>query len=294
MADIRKIALSGLHVTPFIKLERTRYCLMFIKATINRQHDVLLLIDTAASSTVLTRALADRLAIVAADNRYVGHTVDDARSFRYQKATIERLEAGGQAVENFTVLISERELYYANSHYASNGIDGFDGLLGADFLSRFCVSIDVPNDQIEFAVLRDSATPESPHELCIDFRFDKFAVIVELEVAEGVKGNFILDTGAACSVFSTRIARALDVKDDQTETIPLKRARGIGGMMFFWPAWRFQRSSFWFRISTIHQYFATSASMEFWAAISFTTLGSHSITQTASSRLTGLPEKRRL
>ena len=203
---------------------------MFIKATINQQHEVLLMIDTAASSTVLTRSLADRLAIAPSGNHFVGHTVDDARSFRYQKAVIERLEAGGQAVENFSVLISERELYYANSHYEKNGIKGFDGLLGADFLSRFLVSIDVPNDQIEFA-LRERADARSSHELCIDFRFDKFAVILELEVAEGVKGNFILDTGAACSIFSTRIAAALDIKEEQTETIPLRRARGIGGMI---------------------------------------------------------------
>jgi aspartyl protease len=204
---------------------------MFIKATINRQHDVLLMIDTAASSTVLTRQVADRLRLAPSDNLYVGHTVDDARRFRYQKTTIERLEAGGQTVENFPVLISERELYYANSHYEKNGINGFDGLLGADFLSRFLVSIDVPNDQIEFSALGQQAARHAPTGQSISFRLDRFAVILELEVAKGVKGNFIFDTGAACSIFSTRIAGALDIKQEQTETIPLTRARGIGGMI---------------------------------------------------------------
>ncbi|MCI0391364.1 MAG: retropepsin-like domain-containing protein [Acidobacteria bacterium] len=229
MADILKIAMRDLH-TPFIKLERTRYCLTFIKAKINDAQEVLLMIDTGASSTILTRDTAGRLKLDVSTGLFAGHTIDDAGNFKYRKATLDRLTAGGRTVESFPVLVSERNLYYPSSHYEVYGIKNIDGLLGSDFLRRFIVSFDAANNQVTFGLPGEPVKDDPLQGQSVGFRLLNFMVIVEVEVAKGVKGNFLLDSGAAFTIFSTGITEELKIKESQMVTIPIERARGIGGM----------------------------------------------------------------
>lgn len=231
MAEILKIVMRGVNKSPVIKLERTRYCLTFIKARINDTQELLLLIDTAASSTILTQAAADRLKLKVASESFAGNTIDGARSFKYRKAVLSRLTAGGQTVEGFPVLISERGLYYSGSHYEAHGIKDIDGLLGANFLRRFIVTFDAANNQVTFGLPRQPGADDSQQGQSMEFRLSHSMIFVEVEVEKGVKGNFLLDTGAAFSVFSTRMTEALKIEESRMATIPLKRARGIGGMV---------------------------------------------------------------
>jgi hypothetical protein len=228
MANIKSIALPGFYVTPFAKLEKTRYCLAFVTATINRAHQALLLIDTASSDTILTKSFADETGIECPDSVYSGHTVDDARSFRYQRATLDEFEVDNHLLRGFPVLVSERTIYYANSHYQYSGIKKIDGVLGADFLKRFVVSFDIPNRRIDFGAPGNGSCPKAK---AVEVVVDRFAVVVEVEVAEGVIANFLLDTGAASTFFSPGLVSALDVGPGDTEVVPLRQARGIGGMV---------------------------------------------------------------
>jgi hypothetical protein len=231
MANILKIAMPGLYVTPFIKLERTRYCLTFIKAKINDTKEVLLMIDTGASSTILTRDTADRLKLDVSSGMFTGHTIDDAGNFKYRKATLDRLTAGGRSVECFPILISERNFYWSGSHYEYYGINNIDGVLGADFLRRFIISVDAANNQVTFGLPQQPVMNDPLQGRSVEFRLFNSMIIAEVEVAKGVKGNFLLDSGAAFSIFSTGITEDLKINESQRVTIPLECARGIGGMI---------------------------------------------------------------
>src|SRR6185436_9324390 len=100
---------------------------------------------------------------------------------------------------------------------------------GVDFLKMFVVSVDAGNHQIEFNLPEEA--PDTSHGASIDFELNRFGVIVEVDVADGVSGNFLLDTGAPGSYFCPRIAELLGIKEEDRRTIPLRNARGIGGKM---------------------------------------------------------------
>lgn len=227
MADIITIAMRDLHISRFIQLERTRFCLLFLRARLQDDHEALLLVDTAASSTVLMPTAAARLQLAASAAQYGGQSIDDAKSFAYRKARLDRLTVAEQTVEDFPILISGRNLHYAESHYAAYGITDVDGLLGADFLRRFRVFIDAERSEIR---LSDPAgTTVAPAGLRVPFHLARFAIVVEVEVAPGLRGNFLLDTGAAWSVFSPALVERLGAQEMEKEVIPLQNARGLGG-----------------------------------------------------------------
>lgn len=227
MAEILTIAMRDLHISRLIRLDRTRYCLIFLRARLADTHEALLLIDTAASSTVLMPSAAARLSLTASAAQFGGRSIDDAKSFAYRKAQLGSLTAAGQTVDHFPVLISQRTLHYAESHYAAYGINEVDGLLGADFLRRFRVFIDVGNK--ELCLSDPDEAGAMPAGSRVPFQQARFAIIIEVEVAPGITGNFLFDTGAAWTVFSPSLIERLGVPPADREVIPLQNARGLGG-----------------------------------------------------------------
>ena len=124
--------------------------IMVLNAEVNGQFPARLILDTGASSVVVSRELAERIGVsqeLKTSPVYVQTAggIVDAYPTR-----LERLAVGGAVVEDLPVLVCE-----------TFGKD-YDGLLGVNFLQRFKVTIDPTNGQIHF---RDaSGLPADPIE----------------------------------------------------------------------------------------------------------------------------------
>jgi hypothetical protein len=86
-----------------------------------------------------------------------------------------------------------------------------DGIMGTAMFSDFVITIDFPQNQMEFLRKQDL----DPSSVIPAWYFYNL-LLVELEVNGQHRGNFIVDTGAVATVLSHNMARNLGV-DEKTE-----------------------------------------------------------------------------
>ncbi len=100
--------------------------------------DAWLLLDTGATVTVISRAMADRLGIGSGERRL--SQLADGRVIETARLRVDSLTVGPKVKYNAEIAV-----------IPSNGPEmGFDGLLGMNFLSDFRYHVDVGNQVIEW------------------------------------------------------------------------------------------------------------------------------------------------
>ncbi|MGD0586837.1 MAG: retropepsin-like aspartic protease [Oryzomonas sp.] len=103
--------------------------------------DAWLLLDTGASTTMISTGLADRLGIKPDNTQQSLSQVADGRVLRTFRTRVDSLSVGPKMKYNAEVSIMP----------SSNGVvSDFDGLLGMNFLGDFSYRLDVNNQTIEW------------------------------------------------------------------------------------------------------------------------------------------------
>jgi clan AA aspartic protease (TIGR02281 family) len=106
----------------------------------SRVMDTWMLLDTGASTTVITASLADRLGIGSASTERGMAQIADGSVIQTQRTRVDHI-AVGPKLKNFIEI----------SIVPSNGpISDYDGLLGMNFLGDFRYHLDINNQTIEW------------------------------------------------------------------------------------------------------------------------------------------------
>jgi predicted aspartyl protease len=111
--------------------------LVAVPVTINDSSTLLFLLDTGASSTILSSAAADRLGIPKGAKRTL---LTAGGGLAVSTRTLESLQLAGTRLTDVEIAVADVELM-RTLHV--------DGILGSDYLRRFKVTIDYDNEAVE-------------------------------------------------------------------------------------------------------------------------------------------------
>jgi len=113
-----------------VKLDR-RGNSFYAKVRLNRRYTAQLLVDTGASSTQISRALAERMGLKPDSGRQVRCVLADGSVTHAREVTLKEVRVGGAKVKKVPVVVLE-----------SDSAERIDGLLGMSFLGHFNFRID--------------------------------------------------------------------------------------------------------------------------------------------------------
>jgi predicted aspartyl protease len=172
---------------------------IIVNAKINRQLDCKLLVDTGAAVTALHQAFAQRLGTVSTSNLKVG-TVSKAVNTNY--AVIESLSLGRVTVNDISAVVGDFPLF--------SEIPGEHpiGLLGADVLKRFLVTINFQEKTLTLSDPKQVTVPPNAIVLSTSPIFSN-AIVVSGRVDDKRDLNFLVDTGASMNHLPSSAAQAL-------------------------------------------------------------------------------------
>ena len=111
---------------------------LLVNALLNGTVDATLILDTGASSTTISKALATRLGIVLEEETAGFSTMADGRLVPTTFITLDSIQVGSAVRQEVSASVLEN----APS-------PGVDGLLGMTFLKNFIIQLDIEKNQVE-------------------------------------------------------------------------------------------------------------------------------------------------
>ena len=182
--------------------------LMIVEGYINDSGPYRFLVDTGATSTVISNELIVQLKIpiiTSAVIKCVGGTGKTATHL----CKAAKLRVGPLEISNLPVSSFDNKIF--------EGL--IDGVLGTSDLADFLITLDYPSQRILLEP-RDSekvskARPVTPPDVTeVNFRMFGNLILLPLSINGRVTRNFLLDTGAVMSALSKRQASFLGVRED--------------------------------------------------------------------------------
>ena len=177
-----------------IELQRDHYNRMTVPVTIDKHGPFNFMIDTGAQATVLSRDLADRLAL---SDRESATLVAMASTRTIETAFVPNLRLGSRQFDIQTAPLVDR----AN-------IGSADGVLGLDSLQDQRVLLDFDKQKIAVADAKKLGGNKG-YEIVINARRKLGQLIVTNAHFDGVSVAVIIDTGAQASIGNTELMRRL-------------------------------------------------------------------------------------
>jgi predicted aspartyl protease len=177
-----------------IELQRDHYNRMTVPVTIDKHGPFKFMIDTGAQATVLSRDLADRLALSDRDSATL---VAMASTRTIETAFVPNLRLGSRQFDIQTAPLVDR----AN-------IGSADGVLGLDSLQDQRVLLDFDKHKIAVADAKELGGNKG-YEIVIRARRKLGQLIVTNARFDGVSVAVILDTGAQASIGNVELMRRL-------------------------------------------------------------------------------------
>ena len=157
---------------------------IIVKARINNSIDAAFIVDTGASQSVIDESLANAL------GPHPSSTISitaGARALPLAYTKISSLSLGSVTVNDIPVLIKN----------LSDLADHPSGLLGANILKRFLITIDFENNRIVLADPRNDSAREGATVVPTLSVFGGTALIVKGKLDDRLETNFLVDTGAS-------------------------------------------------------------------------------------------------
>jgi len=184
-----------------IALEHDRYRRMTVPVTIGDHGPFRFMLDTGAQATVVSRALADRLAL---NDRKTAILVGMASRKEVETAAIYDVGLGSRS-------------FYIRSAPVVEGVNigGADGILGLDSLQDQRVLLDFANEQILVADA-DELGGNRGYEIIVKARERLGQLIITEARLDGVRVAVVVDSGAQNSIGNPALFRRF------------RRARHIG------------------------------------------------------------------
>ncbi len=199
------------------------YGLMIVEGRVNGEGPFRFLVDSGATSTVLSNSLIEELKIPIISTAVVkcvgGTGKTGARLCKAEKLKIGELEIQNLPVSSFD-----------NTIFA--GL--MDGVLSTADLADFLITLDYPDQKIQLnpwsrAKVIKSSVKASPDVIQSDFRILGNLILVPIAINRQNVRNFLFDTGAVTSVLSKRQAAVLGVREDSPNaTVDIQFAGACG------------------------------------------------------------------
>lgn len=177
-----------------ISLEQERYRRMTVPVTIGEAGPFRFMLDTGAEATVVSRGLADRLAL---NDRQTAILVGMASRKQVETAAI------------YDVGLGSRSFYIRSAPVVDDeNIGGADGILGLDSLQDQRVMIDFVNEQISVADAEQLGGNRG-YEIVVKARERLGQLIITQARLDGVRISVVVDSGAQGSIGNPALLRRL-------------------------------------------------------------------------------------
>ncbi|MEW5975124.1 MAG: aspartyl protease family protein [Acidobacteriota bacterium] len=180
--------------------------LMIVEGFVNGEGPFRFLVDTGATSTVLSEALLKELKIPSLATATVKCVGGDG-TIRTQMSRLDRFKLGDLEIKDLPVASFDNTIF----------AELIDGVVSTADLSRFLITLDYPDHRILLTprpedTAKKHSLPERSSER-IKFRTLGNLVLVPVALNQTQSRNFLLDTGAVMSTLSKRQASLLGVND---------------------------------------------------------------------------------
>jgi tetratricopeptide (TPR) repeat protein len=188
------------------------YGLMIVEGYVNDEGPYRFLVDSGATSTVLSNAVLDHLKITPITTATVkcvgGSGKTPTKLCKVSKLKIDELEISNLPVASFD-----------NQIFA--GL--IDGVLGTADLSDFLIGLDYPDRTITLspqtaAQTNSESRKNTDQGTRTEFRFLGNLILLPVSINHEGPKNFLFDTGAVTSTLSKRQAALLGVREDSPDS----------------------------------------------------------------------------
>jgi len=191
---------------PFI-VPPTRAVGLVIKASVNGGPVLRLLLDSGTQYIVLDRKAAAKSGCTGGtDLDLVGAGAATATIVKMQRA--QSVRVGDLNLHDVPLLVQNRSL-----------ADGIDGALPLSLFAGFLIRLDIPGRTLE---LLPYAAPIDEHADAVRSISSNHLLFVTGTVNDKSRGFFLLDTGAAYTAISRKVARELNISETMAERVPLE------------------------------------------------------------------------
>jgi predicted aspartyl protease len=171
---------------------------IIVRVRLNRQVDCRFILDTGASQTVIDKATAATLGPIAS----AGFSITTgAKAMTVNYTTLSAFTIGAITLDNLPVLISDLSALKTATNESAIG------LLGANVLRKFLVTIDFQNKQVILSNPHKVTLPEHATALKTSPIFGATALVVEGTLNDKTKANFLVDTGASFNSLPSSAAK---------------------------------------------------------------------------------------
>lgn len=188
---------------------------IMVKAKINGKPDVLLILDTGATTTVLNTA--------------------DATAYGIAKSSDFKMTTGSGTIKTSYINLSSLslgDLLLTNVPVAVSDLPGFQelpghkpaGIIGADILRRFLVCIDYENREVTFSDPHDVKVPDDAIVITTEPALGAAGLVVQGRL-EGQPITLLVDTGAAFNNVSEHLIKRLL----KSSPLPVGKVEGLDG-----------------------------------------------------------------
>lgn len=187
-----------------------------IGARINEMPEARFIVDTGASQTVIDSKTAQALGPVASSTFNV---TAGSKSVALNFTKIEKLRLSDISVENAAALVKDLSSFAtAIGHRPA-------GLIGANVLRRFFVTIDYQNKKLVLADPTSATAPAGAKVIATSPVFGASALVVTGKIDGKQQINFLVDTGAAFN----NLPKSLAGKLDTGPILPVGQIFGLDG-----------------------------------------------------------------
>ena len=184
------------------------YGLMLVEGHVNGQGPFRFLVDSGATSTVLSNALFDSLKIPVLSTAVVS-CVGGTGKTGTKLAKVEKFKVGELEISNLPISSFDNTIF----------AELIDGVLSTADLSDFLITLDYPDRRILLAPIPSKPAAKPSTDLLaskveIPFRILGNLILAPISINQQPAQNFLFDTGAVTSTLSKRQAAFLGVRDD--------------------------------------------------------------------------------
>lgn len=184
-----------------------------VTARINSGPELHFLLDTGSSQTVIDKSVA---ASLGGNTTKTYSVTTGTKSMPMSFATLPTLSMGDLTINDVPVLITD----------LSGIARGISGLLGANILKRFAVTLDFDNRMLTLSDPRSVTVPPNAHVLPASPVFGGNQLIVQGKLDGKVSTNFLLDTGTSFNNLPKQIASSVY----HGTPLPTQTVSGLGGV----------------------------------------------------------------
>ncbi len=183
------------------------YGLMLVEGHVNGQGPYRFLVDSGATSTVLSNQLIDSLKVPVISTAVISCVGGTGRTAT-RLGKVDKFQVGELEIRNLPVSSFDNQIF----------AELIDGVLSTADLADFLITLDYPDQKIGL-VPRAAAAAKAPSpaitaSLETSFRILGNLVLLPVSINQRSPQSFLFDTGAVTSALSKRQAAFLGVRED--------------------------------------------------------------------------------